>query len=299
MTLLSQHEWFRFRYEVKNRSRFISGSSVLKDRMSTSSKYLSTEQFLGELICLSSKRFLTLEKGTPLWRAQLGGTPYQPKENLRVAEDGSEHEIKGFSHRGFLKPHDCKRMTPFCDKAKEGRVNPKGIPCLYTATTPDTALTEMKPKAGSFLSLAKFVTARELKVVDFACDPIELDNPEDGPTDQEMDSMIWEDLNDAFSEPVNDSDDIADYAPTQIVAELFKRSGFDGIRYKSKIVEFESPEPLGSPEQARDYAEAKRTQPSDDRGRNVALFDLESLLRLLGTVPKGSVSKRRTHAALT
>ena len=187
-------------------------------------------------------------------------------------------------------------MKPFSDKAKEGRVNPKGIPCLYTATNPNTALTEMKPKAGSLLTVAKFVTARDLKIVDFACDPIELENPEDDPTDKEMESMIWEGLNDAFSEPVNDSDDIADYAPTQIVAELFRRSGFDGIRYKSKIFEFESLEPLGSPGRARDYAEAKSTRPGDDRGRNIALFDLNSATFQGSELYKFAINATRTFS---
>jgi hypothetical protein len=30
-------------------------------------------------------------------------------------------------------------------------------------------------------------------------------------------------------------DNIADYVPTQIIAELFKREGFDGVAYKSNF----------------------------------------------------------------
>jgi hypothetical protein len=275
MTLLSRDEWIRFRYDVKNSRRFIFGSYLLEPRI-TSSKYLSTEEFLHELILLSSNRLLMLQKDTPLWRAQLGGTPYKPPKDTWVASDGSETKIEGLTHRDFLKPHDCERMTPYRDKAKEGRVNPKGIPCLYTATTPNIALSEMKPTAGSYLTLARFVTVRDLKIVDLASDPIELAKRADGPTDEEMDSMVWEDLNDAFSEPVTGSDNIADYAATQIVAELFRRTGFDGIRYKSKIVEFESLEPSGSPERERDYTDAKSAQGNNDGGRNIALFDLTS-----------------------
>jgi RES domain len=32
---------------------------------------------------------------------------------------------------------------------------------------------------------------------------------------------------------VTDTDDVADYAPTQVLAELFRREGYDGVAYKS------------------------------------------------------------------
>lgn len=158
-------------------------------------------------------------------------------------------------------------MIPYSDKAKEGRINPKGIPCLYAATHPRVALTEMKPTIGSYLTLAEFLTVRELSLVDFASEPIEIADSNDGPTDDEMESLLWEYINDAFAEPVASTDDRADYAPTQIVGELFKSVGYDGIRYKSKCSEFESLQPAGSQERAD---EMKAAKPSP--GLNVALF---------------------------
>jgi hypothetical protein len=44
-------------------------------------------------------------------------------------------------------------------------------------------------------------------------------------------------MNDAFSKPVSLSDDTADYAPTQIVAEVFRHAGYDGILYKAGLCE--------------------------------------------------------------
>ena len=41
----------------------------------------------------------------------------------------------------------------------------------------------------------------------------------------------------SFSEPLERSDDVAEYIPTQVVAELFKREGYDGIAYKSAFGE--------------------------------------------------------------
>ena len=46
---------------------------------------------------------------------------------------------------------------------------------------------------------------------------------------------MWIDIDNAFSVPVTSSDDRADYAPTQILAELFRSVGYDAIRYRSQF----------------------------------------------------------------
>jgi len=46
--------------------------------------------------------------------------------------------------------------------------------------------------------------------------------------------MVWQDINTAFSQPVTRNDDVAEYAPTQILAEAFRIAGYDGIVYGSK-----------------------------------------------------------------
>ena len=64
----------------------------------------------------------------------------------------------------------------------------------------------------------------------------------------EKETKVWEDIDKAFSKPVSPNDEVADYVPTQIIAELFKNNGYDGIAYKSAF----------------------------GAGSNIVLFDLES-----------------------
>jgi hypothetical protein len=65
---------------------------------------------------------------------------------------------------------------------------------------------------------------------------------------REIEKCIWSWIDRAFSKPVDPSDDNADYVPTQILAELFRSAGYDGIIYNSLFA----------------------------GGKNVALFDLNS-----------------------
>src|SRR5208282_931910 len=68
------------------------------------------------------------------------------------------------------------------------------------------------------------------------------------PPPDEREDLVWSHLNSAFAEPITPTDATADYAPTQVLAEVFKQAGFHGIMYGSSV----------------------------GPGTNVALFDLRS-----------------------
>jgi hypothetical protein len=68
------------------------------------------------------------------------------------------------------------------------------------------------------------------------------------PAPAERERACWGDIDRAFARPVERSDTSADYAPTQLIAEMFKKQGLDGIYYRSSLAD----------------------------GHNVALFDLSS-----------------------
>lgn len=146
-------------------------------------------------------------------------------------------------------PAKAERMRPWPDKATEGRVNSKGIPCLYLATERDTAMSEVRPWVGSLVSVAQFQTTRPLKVVDCSIDRDLLAIHLEEPSYRERVRTVWAHIDRAFAEPTSRSDDRADYAPTQILAEVFRDQGYDGVVYKSVFGE---------------------------KGYNVALFDLDA-----------------------
>ena len=120
-------------------------------------------------------------------------------------------------------------------------MNPKGIPCLYLSTERETAMTEVRPRIGSHVSVAVFVTVRDLRVVDCSSagklDAQKLDwyMGFSEPERDEWETCVWDEINSAFSQPVTSEDDLAGYAPTQVLAETFRNAGFDGVIYGSKL----------------------------------------------------------------
>jgi len=206
---------WRFERSVKEHARYV------RDR--------DCEEFLKAVLTTAGKRQQTLSAGSTFWRAQVGnGWARDP----RIPP---EHYFRGVDDDPV--PYPAKRMKPLKDRATEGRANPKGIPYLYVATEPKTAVAETRPWPHSFVSVATFKTTRELRVVNctrLARRPATV-TVGGAPPPIEWERNVWHRIDRAFSRPVTPSDDFADYAPTQIIAELFKVHGFDGIAYRSSL----------------------------------------------------------------
>jgi hypothetical protein len=188
--------------------------------------------FLQTLLATSGSRTESIARGTYLWRAQIGHDWYP----------GDEPGEEQFAPLGI------ERMKPLRDRGREGRANPKGISYLYLATHRETAIAEVRPWVGSYVSAAQFMLKRDIRIVDCVATSHRLIIYSDEPNPQEREREVWQDLDRGFSEPVTSADDTADYVPTQIIAEFFRANGFDGIAYGSALGE----------------------------GHNVALFDLNA-----------------------
>lgn len=183
------------------------------------------DKFLETVLATSEGRKRTLSSGRFLWRAQQGN------HSEDICVDGEESEYV----QGPLPP---SRMKPLPHSAREGRVNPKGIPCLHLSTDKDTAMAETRPWIGSYVSVGQFKVLKDLVLVDcsveHATDIISHWYAEE-PRPAEREKAVWTHIDHAFSEPVNPDESSADYAPTQILAETFRSRGYDGVMYKSHL----------------------------------------------------------------
>jgi len=215
---LSCHDYRHFASSVTRRSRYVFEPHV--------------EEFLQTVTETGAVRIGTIEAGSILYRAQLG------HEWESHPADPNDPDSECFEVPAAYSP---PRMKPLKDSAREGRVNPKGIPCLYLADDRDTAMAETRPWLDSYVSLGQFKIRTSLKIVDCPEPKLYFGNifmeppyfREPGAAEREK--AVWGEIAYAFSEPVTPSDVTADYAPTQVLAEAFRKAGWDGIRYKSKL----------------------------------------------------------------
>lgn len=218
MSFKSWRSYWEFSKKVMHDHRYI------RDR--------EAEDFLSEVLYTSKSRQRDLRKGHILWRSQLEG-------GLRpIIHDGEVIDEETC-------PHFPERMLPLKYMATEGRVNPKGIPCLYLADDKETAMGEARPWVGSDISVAQFKLLKDIQLIDCSVnhsssDPLYLNVDTCyfyEPDEQEREKAVWTYIDKAFSEPVMPNENQAHYAPTQIIAELFKSNGLDGVVYKSRLGE--------------------------------------------------------------
>ncbi len=214
-TFKSHRDYYHFQREVVKSRRYIGSPETIA--------------FLQAVATTCHARESIVRPGAGLRRAQIA---HSLRPIYQSGDDGEDIHIDDIECAA-----NKTRMMPLRDRASEGRVNPRGIPCLYMATNDATAISEVRPAIGNFVTVAVMKCLRELKLID--CSRliekqfIFFKEPERS----KMEEAVWSDIDRAFSAPVDRSDDAAEYAPTQILAELFLSLGYDGVIYKSAFGE--------------------------------------------------------------
>ena len=178
--------------------------------------------FLSAVTASAEQRVFELPLGKAMWRAQIGHD-WEEKQQSDVKYDEPS-------------PYPAERMKPLRRSAHEGRVNPRGIPCLYTASNIETAVAEVRPWLGALVSVAHLTPMRALRLV--SCGEghdSKFDLYLEEPAPEVREEAVWRAIGREFSKPVSPDLGVAEYAPTQVLAEHFKRLGYDGVVYKSKL----------------------------------------------------------------
>ena len=163
-----------------------------------------------------------ISKDRIFFRAQ-GGFTW--KTEPRTDEDGKQVET-----RDAAAAHPPDRMVPFA-AVGAGRVNRKGIPCLYLADRASAAMSEVRPWVGSSITLAQFKMVRGCLVVDCSLsttvshllEPFSLDAEEPSVGASTMEDGVWGSIGFAFSRPVS-RDDGSGSVPTTSLPKCWPRS---------------------------------------------------------------------------
>lgn len=119
-----------------------------------------------------------------------------------------------------------------------GRANPAGIPYLYLASNPETALAEVRPQNKENAAIASFLV-NDIKVVDLRnprkrISPFLLQEAEKiGALSAEL--PFLEHLGSELTRPVLHFDAAINYTPSQYLCEFIKKKNYDGVVYNSSV----------------------------------------------------------------
>lgn len=193
------HVWSQFIKQLRLDNRFILSDDV--------------NVFIKQVMKYISKRRVgKLEQGHRLYRART----HPPSFGTIV--DFSDDEL----------------MAPEPRIATAGRLNPEGIPFLYTAGDETTAVAEMRPSKGIDVTIAELELMKDATIVDATLDDINAPNAGDEKPWEEGARTTWQTISFMFSVPHHPEDSLS-YVPTQYLSEVIKNAGYDGIRYPSAL----------------------------------------------------------------
>src|ERR1035437_7395587 len=107
--------------------------------------------FLAAVAASAAGRVFEVPQGKALWRLYV----------CHYLEERQKYDIK------YVEPIPCDsvRIKPLTRTAHEGRVNPRGIPCLYAANNKETAVAEVRPWLGALVYVAQLSPTRTLRLV--------------------------------------------------------------------------------------------------------------------------------------
>lgn len=154
-----------------------------------------------------------------------------------------DKEVPKLWYRARIRPGDHtftigEMNAPPKQLASHGRANPAGIPYLYLGSRPDTAAAEIRPHTGEVACIAEF-TIPDIRAVDLR-NPRGFVSPfvlgEASKIGQlRADLPLLERLGDELTRPVLPQRAAIDYIPSQYLCEFIKKSGFDGVLYRSSV----------------------------------------------------------------
>jgi hypothetical protein len=175
-----------------------------------------------------------IPKGTPevelfVQFGELLGLIHPKKTTFKFYRARINEEGKSFKAKDLKKPPAKLVLS--------GRANPIGIPYLYVASTPKTAIAEVRGHKGEKVTVLEFEAKNNLELFDLrhprqSISPFErIDNLE----------FIYchmpylELLGNELSKPVIPKKANLEYLASQYLCELIKQMGYHGIIYKSSI----------------------------------------------------------------
>ena len=163
----------------------------------------------------SSKFIQLIDKGTILYRARILPQNKINKNNIRA---------HGNKLLGYDETNSREAPLGF---GTEGRNNINGVSYLYLANNIETACSEVKPIVRQLLSVAEFESAKDLKIVDFTGDNVEIKKES-----KELINLpyIFASIANEYTQPAISNEY---YVVTQVITDYIRKNGIDGIAYKS------------------------------------------------------------------
>lgn len=163
---------------------------------------------------------MTLNKSSDKWfRARIG---YEEKTFKNE-----------FNHKYTIKKHWTPKnlKAPPCMKATSGRCNREGISYLYLASDANTAISEVRPEPGNYVSVGEFKIIETIKVVNLCYTHLNtLSKSINGLNEYNLFQKIKAEFETPLTRDISNK-----YLKSQFITDLIKLNNYDGLIFNSSV----------------------------------------------------------------
>lgn len=225
-----------------------------KHCLQTQNRFFFENPLISLIIAQFKQHRFTLSEGTRIYRARLDEEDKYAKEcwalrRYNEFQKTNENDILAeyckYEAQKFAKSAEFKEIltrnaegfegfnakesgVPPFEKVNAGRCNPQHVAFLYAASDKQTAAAEIRPFVKDSISIAKLAVKKEMNLVDFY-----YESDENGI--RSIDDCFFDRMRIEYS--LVNKGNKEEYLVTQYLSLLAQHQGFDGIRFRSSLVE--------------------------------------------------------------
>jgi RES domain. len=210
-------------YSVNARNEFYAFIEAIDSNEKLIKECQKIYHLLDEIVLDKEKNqfFTELKQGTELFRARI----------IEVEDDNNPDSGVGKTEKGlFTGYNEVNSREPLIGISGNGRDKIAGASYLYVASNQETACMEVKSGYGDLLSLDTFKTNKNMSIIDFSTD--KSFQHEDTVLHNMSLGIFFSLLMAQYTLPVKSK---KIYRATQILSDYLRKTGVDGIAYKSYL----------------------------------------------------------------
>jgi hypothetical protein len=192
----------------------------IAQRLATENYFEVEDQFEKLLAKLDAGISACLPAGTILFRARIGIA----RRFMRG--------MGGWTADTIFQPYIGTEIgAPPPAKATPGRLNRDGVSFLYLSTDETTAASEVRPHPGHRVSIGAFRCLHDMRIADFGA----IDIADFSGSDARLEIFhLGHTISREMSLPIT-PEDRHKFTVTQLLADIIRRKGYDGIRFPSSV----------------------------------------------------------------
>lgn len=157
-----------------------------------------------------------------------------PKETLTL------YRARVCDKNVYINGYSTREMgAPPIPNTVAGRTNSEGIQCLYLSGNEQTTLHEVRARENDHVTIGEFLQKKNLRIVDLGLfeeiSPFSISDF--NATWFAINVEIIRKMGTEIAKPMRRFDSLLDYIPTQYICDYIKHLGYDGIKFKSTLLE--------------------------------------------------------------